>query len=189
MDSVAVDSARLRAAEACCALYIARGTTDITIADIALAIGVSQRTFYRYFPIKAESVSPIFDWTTRAFNAAVAGAPPAQPVQDVLKHGFRGMLGGPVAERTAALFPLVFADREMWSVFLRHVHDGERQITPILAPRLGLASDSVAARAAAAAVASATRIALEGMVTQHLDAETLFAETISAFASGALRDT
>jgi AcrR family transcriptional regulator len=189
MDSVAVDSARLRAAEACCELYIARGTTDLTVADISLAIGVSQRTFYRYFPIKAESVSPVFDWTTQTFNATVADAPRDEPLRAVLRHGFHRMLGGPVAERTRALFPLVFADREMWSVFLRHVHDGERQITPILAPRLGIPAGSIAARAAAAAVASATRIALEQMVTQRLDAEEVFVETIAAFASGALHNS
>lgn len=183
----ALAASRLRASERCCELFVERGTTDLTIAEIARAVEVSERTFYRYFPIKAESVSPLFDWTTTRFDEAVTSAAPDAGVADVLLAAFRAALGGPVAARTRSLFPLVFADAEMWSVFLRKVHDGERSLAPLLAPRLGLTPDSVAARAAAAAVASATRIALETMVTTGADPEAVYAQTIDAFASGAVR--
>ncbi|GAA4680647.1 TetR/AcrR family transcriptional regulator [Frondihabitans cladoniiphilus] len=180
-------TAVLRASEACAALYIARGTTDLTVAEIAAAIGISQRTFYRYFPIKAETVSPLFAWTTATFDRAVADAPASESVPGILRSGFRAMLGGEVADRTRGLFPHVFGDQEMWSVFLRHVHDGERSLAPVLAARLELEAGSVEARAAAAAVASSTRIALEGMVTDGRDPEELFATTLEAFAAGPLR--
>lgn len=173
------DDARLRAAEACCALYIARGTTDLTIAEIAAEIGISQRTFYRYFAIKAESVKPVFDWTTATFNTFIATAPDA-PLRQVLLDGFDVMLGGEHAERTRRLFPLIFADPELWSVFLRAVHYGETTLTPALARRLGEASDSVRARAAAAAVATATRLALEDMVLRGADPAHAFASYLDA---------
>lgn len=41
------EGARLRASEKCCALFIARGTTDLTITEIASEIGISQRTLDR----------------------------------------------------------------------------------------------------------------------------------------------
>jgi AcrR family transcriptional regulator len=182
-----VAAARLRASERCCDLFISRGTTDLTIAEIAASIGVSQRTFYRYFPTKAESVSPVFDWTTARFDEAITDAALGAALNEVLLAAFRAGLGGPQEARTRALFPLVFADAEMWSVFLRKVHDGERSLARVITPRLAVDTDSVAARAAAAAVASATRIALEVMVTAGADPETVYADTIDAFASGAIR--
>jgi AcrR family transcriptional regulator len=185
VEGVAV--ARLRASERCCDLFISRGTTDLTIAEIAGAIGVSQRTFYRYFPTKAESVSPVFDWTTARFDEAITDAAPDALLPEVLLAAFRAGLGGAQEARTRALFPLVFADAEMWSVFLRKVHDGERSLARVITPRLVFDADSIAARAAAAAVASATRIALEVMVTAGADPETVYADTIHAFASGAIR--
>lgn len=60
---------------------------------------------------------------------------------------------------------------------MRRVHDGELSVAPVLAPRLGLAADSVAARAAAAAVASSIRIALEDMVTAGADPEIAYVRT------------
>ncbi len=182
-----VAAARLRASQRCCDLFISVGTTNLTVAEIADAIGVSQRTFYRYFPTKAESVSPVFDWTTARFEEVATNAAPSEPLPDILLAAFRAGLGGAQEARIRALFPLVFADPEMWSVFLRKVHDGERSFAPIIAPRLGLGADSVAARAAAAAVASATRIALEVMVMVGTDPEAVYANALDAFASGAIR--
>lgn len=183
----ALEGSRLHASVRCCEFFISRGTTDLPIAEIAEAAGISQRSFHRYFPVKAESVSPVFDWTTRRFDEAILEAAPETDVSSVLLAAFRASLLGGVAERTSALFPLVFADREMWSVFLRKVHDGERSLAPVLAPRLGIPADTVAARAAAAAVASATRIALEAMVTTGAGPEETYMQTIDAFASGAVR--
>lgn len=182
-----VAAARLRASERCCDLFVAQGTTDLTIAQIAGAIGISQRSFYRYFPTKAESVSPVFDWTTARFDEAIADAAPDAPLPEILLAAFRAGLGGTQRARTRALFPLVFADAEMWAVFLRKVHDGERSLARVMTPRLALDTGTIAARAAAAAVASATRIALEVMVTTGAEPETVYADTIDAFASGAIR--
>ena len=182
-----VSVAHLRASERCCDLFVQRGTTDLTVAEIASAIGISQRTFYRYFPTKAESVSPVFDWTTAQFNEAISAAEPDTPLSEILSAAFRTSLGDTKADRTRALFPLVFADLEMWAVFLRKVHDGERSLARVLASRLGLDVDDLAARAAAASVASATRIALEVMVTNGTDPEHVYVQMIDAFTTGTIR--
>ena len=186
-ESEGVPTARLRASERCCDFYVERASTDLTVAEIAEAAGVSQRTFYRYFPTKAESLSPVFDWTTAEFNSAIAAASPDASLTDTLGQAFRAAFGESKADRTRALFPLVFADMEMWSVFLRKVHDGERSLAHVLTPRLGLDIDDLSARAAAASVASATRIALEVMVTNGSDPEHVYAQMIDAFTTGTIR--
>jgi AcrR family transcriptional regulator len=186
-DLSTVEASRLHVAERCSALFIDRGTTDLPIADIAAAVEISQRTFHRYFPIKAESLGPLFDSMIRRSNAVIHASTPHAPLAQVLRAAFRSSLLSADAPRADELFPLVFRDPEMWSVFIRKLHDGERSVTPILAPRLGLPADSVAARAAAAAVASSIRVALEAMVTSGADPETIYAQTLEEFTSGPLR--
>jgi len=183
MASTRVDDSILRASEACCALFVARGTTQLTVAEITAEIGISARSFHRYFPIKAECVMPVFDWTTATFNEHVGSASGAS-VHEVLVTGFARMLGGDVSERTRTLFPLVFRDEEMWSVFLRAVHVGESSLAPVLAARLGVTPDSREGRVAAAAVATATRLALEEMVERGADPEQSFAAQLTLFGAG-----
>lgn len=183
MVSVRVDESRLRASEAVCTLFVERGTTRLTVAEITTAIGVPTRTFHRYFASKADCVQPVFDWTTAAFNDHVSTAP-AGSLDELLHSGFERMLGGPVAERTRLLFPLVFRDDEMWSVFLRAVHVGELSLVPALARRLELDPASSAARVAAAAVASATRLALEDLVADGRDPAAAFALHLQHFGAG-----
>jgi len=173
----------LRASEACCALYVDRGTADLTVAEICQATGLSQRSFYRYFPAKADSVKPVLNWTTETFNSHVATAPDA-PIREILRDGFHQMLGGEVAGRTRALTPILLADPELWSVFLRAVHSGELSLVPVLAIRLGLPSASLRARAAAGVVATATRLSLEEMAASGADPEDSFVRFIDAFDSG-----
>ncbi|NYD71063.1 TetR/AcrR family transcriptional regulator [Herbiconiux flava] len=183
MVSVRVDGAMLRASEATCALFIERGTTKLTVAEITRSIGVPVRTFHRYFASKAECVKPLFDWTTATFNEHVRDAP-AGSLDELLRTGFERMLGGAVAERTRLLFPLVFRDDEMWSVFLRSVHLGELSLVPSIAARLGVDPASSSARVAAAAVASATRLALEDLVADGADPAAAFALHLQHFGAG-----
>ncbi|KDA05476.1 hypothetical protein DC31_16315 [Microbacterium sp. CH12i] len=181
------EGARLRASEQCCALFSARGTTDLTITEIASEIGISQRTFYRYFPVKAESVGPVFDWSIRRLRGDRRNGSRHRLDGGAVAVAFRGKLAGRIGRSAlCTLFPLVFRNSEMWSVFMRRVHDGELSVAPVVAPRLGLAADSVAARAAAAAVASSIRIALEDMVTAGADPEIAYVRTLAQFTSGPL---
>lgn len=173
----------LSASEACCTLYIDRGTTSLPVGEIAQAIGIPARTFHRYFPSKADTIAPVFAWTTATFNDAVKNAPADLALLTVLSDGFERMLGGDVADRTRNLFPLVFADAAMWAVFLRGVHFGEISLAPILARRMGLPDDALQARAAAAVVASSTRIALEAMVTTGGDPHPLFVSLLETLHS------
>ncbi|MFF2486144.1 TetR family transcriptional regulator [Microbacterium sp. NPDC058062] len=178
---------RLRVSDRCCELFVSRGSVDVTIAELAAAADISQRTFHRYFPFKAESVGPTFDAMIRRSNNVIAEADEDRPLAAVLREAFSASLLDAATDRTRRLFPLVFGDREMWAVFLRKLHDGERSVAPILAPRLRAPEDSLSARAAAAAVASAIRIALEVMVTTGADPATTYAELLDEFTPSVLQ--
>ncbi|MET7356277.1 TetR/AcrR family transcriptional regulator [Streptomyces mirabilis] len=183
----AVATAKLRASRATCALYVERNATDLTVKEICARIDVSERTFYRYFPNKADVVGPFFAWTVTEFLTVLENSPVDRPLRDVLNGAFDAALGGSTAPLTSALFPLIFANEEIWSVYLRHIHDAELDLLPPLAARLSRAPESPECRAAAAAIASSTRIALETMVREGASAAATFDAMLVAFDSTPLR--
>ena len=65
-------------AEAAAELFYERGYDATTIDDIAAAVDVSPRTFYRYFPTKEDLVVAIGETSIESFLAALGARPPAR---------------------------------------------------------------------------------------------------------------
>lgn len=177
---------RLAVAERCCAYYIEIGSTQATVSEIAAAAGVADRTFYRYFPTKAESVAPVFDSMTAAMNAHMRAGSETD-VRARVVGAFDSMFQGAATGRAAELFPLILRDPEMWALFLRKVHDGETSLAPLLASAIGIPAESDRARVAAAAVASAVRIALERLGVEGTDLRVEFLRLLDAFGPALLQ--
>ena len=76
--------ARERLQGAALALYSSKGYEVTTVAEIAQAAGLTERTFYRHFADKREVLFTVYDQFTQPFidgvNAAPEGAPPMQLV-------------------------------------------------------------------------------------------------------------
>ncbi|MFF1919796.1 TetR family transcriptional regulator [Streptomyces sp. NPDC058221] len=171
---------RLRASLACCDMYIERASTALTVGEVAQGIGISQRTFHRYFPTKAETILPMFGALSEELNQHF-DVPVGPALRELMMEGYRVMYGYERSQFTQRLFPLVVTDKDMWAVFLRAFHDGEVALVPHLAPHLGVAAGHPRARAAAAAFASSNRIAFDRMVQLGEDHESAFDEQLDAF--------
>jgi AcrR family transcriptional regulator len=65
-------------AEAAAELFYERGYDATTIDDIAAAVDVSPRTFYRYFPTKEDLVVAIGETSIESFLAALGARPPEE---------------------------------------------------------------------------------------------------------------
>ena len=65
-------------AEAAAELFYERGYDATTIDDIAAAVEVSPRTFYRYFPTKEDLVVAIGETSIESFLAALGSRPPEE---------------------------------------------------------------------------------------------------------------
>jgi AcrR family transcriptional regulator len=68
-------------AEAAAALFYERGYDATTIDDIAAAVEISPRTFYRYFPTKEDLVVAMGQTSLESFFAALEARPRAEPLQ------------------------------------------------------------------------------------------------------------
>lgn len=162
-----VTDSAVAASEAAIACIIDRGTLRVSARDLAAAAGIPERTFFRWFTTKEHVLQPVFDWGSEEF-ARVLTAHDGPPLE-AIDAAFAAILWGELEPRTRGIFPIAFADAQGRAVFLAAMQDGERHIRPALAELLGLEPDGVEARAAAAGVAAAVRLALERLVATGED--------------------
>jgi AcrR family transcriptional regulator len=176
----------LAAAQKCVEAYLTAGTTDLTVAQLCKATGLSQRTFYRYFAIKADTIRPIFDGMTARFGLEISE--PGTSLQLALHNAFVDIVIGPRPSHTIALFRLIRADTEMWSVFLEIMQGNEESLAAALASQAGRHRTPRSARAGAVAIVAASRLALEAAALHGADAPHVFDAYVTEFGSPVLTD-
>jgi len=67
-------------------LFRRQGYDQTTVDEIAGAVGVSRRTFFRYYESKRDVVWGEFDAELVRLHDELEGAPPGQPMMDVLRR-------------------------------------------------------------------------------------------------------
>ena len=91
-DQDSLDSMRARLQQAALELFRERGYDQTTAAGIAARVGVTERTFFRYFPDKRETLFGGEAVLGPALKEAVDSAPGGLAPLDVLFHAFRAVL-------------------------------------------------------------------------------------------------
>ncbi|MGY2083361.1 acyl-CoA-like ligand-binding transcription factor [Blastococcus sp. SYSU DS0539] len=76
----ALPAGRARVERAALDLFTVRGFEDVTSDEVADSAGISRRTFFRYFPTKADAVWGDFPGHVARLAGLLAAADPAQPV-------------------------------------------------------------------------------------------------------------
>ena len=79
-------TSRVDVARAALELFRRQGYDQTTVDEIAAAVGVSRRTFFRYYESKRDTVWGEFDAELVRLRDQLMGAPPDEPMMDVLRR-------------------------------------------------------------------------------------------------------
>lgn len=168
-------------------LFSARGYDQVTAAEIAAHAGVTERTFFRYFPDKREVLFEGEAAMQATLVAAVASAPVELGPLDTLFRAFKVL--APEFERNRSLlesrFKVVFATPAL--------REREGTKRAVLADALSVAlqargadhlSADLAAQAALVGLTHATSAWLDDPSTGHAERITVAAQALKAMFAG-----
>ena len=131
-------------------LFTTQGYEHTTVDDIAAAVDVSQRTFFRYFAGKEEAALALQDMTVAHFRAAVRERPPHEAPMEAMRQA---VLEGwdSVSEVIEAVVPVelylrmyqvIESTPVLLAAHLRRSAEIEEAIARILAEREGVDLDT-----------------------------------------------
>jgi AcrR family transcriptional regulator len=84
-------------------LFVAHGFDETSVDDIAVAAGISRRTFFRYFPTKADVCFADSPAELARLREGLSAADPGEPYRPVVVRAVRAALRFPPGEREWAL--------------------------------------------------------------------------------------
>jgi AcrR family transcriptional regulator len=131
-------------------LFTTQGYEQTTIDEIADAVEVSQRTFFRYFASKEEVVFAVPDMVEARFAEFVQGRPAGEPPMEVLRRAVLGAwddLGGVIesvvpVELHMRTYRMIESTPALFAAHLRRSAEMEEQIARLIARREGLDVDA-----------------------------------------------
>jgi AcrR family transcriptional regulator len=123
---------RAEIAETAVALFAERGFDETTVEDIARAVGMTKRSFFRYFPTKEDAVfagtEVLVEQVVADLEARPAGETPWECLHQVLRHwqeriysSGAELAGERLIQSTPALRARLHQKRELWRQAARDV--------------------------------------------------------------------
>jgi AcrR family transcriptional regulator len=139
--------------EAALALFVERGFDKTTIDDVAAAVGMSQRSVFRYFRTKEEILVGKFDLVVDEILTTLRGRPLDEPVWaslrrvfDVLEDQDQAQSGG-----TASVLRVVLETPTLLAAYLQKLQQIQETVVVALRERATYADDDPTPRALTAA--------------------------------------
>ncbi|MFF7276301.1 TetR family transcriptional regulator [Streptomyces griseorubiginosus] len=131
-------------------LFTTRGYEGTTVDDIADAVGVSQRTFFRYFAGKEDAALALDEMTVARFVEAVRARPahetPLEALRQAVLEGWdtlHEVVDSVVpVERFLALYRVIESTPVLLAAHLRRSVEVEDVLARVLADREGLDADT-----------------------------------------------
>ncbi|WAH97637.1 TetR/AcrR family transcriptional regulator [Arthrobacter sp. MMS18-M83] len=135
--------------------------TAFTVKELATYAGISERTFYRYFPHKEDAVKPFVTAGLEELVRAVSARPIDEPFETSLAIAWEGTWSAGNMERVQVLHRVLGETARFQSVWLQVITETEATWTEAIARRLGIEPSSRQAALAAAAVVAVLRLSTE----------------------------
>lgn len=165
--------------------FIEHKSSSFTVRQMAEVSGVSERTFYRYFPRKEDVVRPVFAANARSLVDSFSARDHSESIENSLVAAFDQSWWANHPEQARVIRYIMYESSELRAVWLQVIIDIEIILSEALAVRLGIAPESRRAALAAAVVTAAIRNAFSDFSDAAPD-ETLtqsFARNIGVLGS------
>ncbi|MFV6028637.1 TetR/AcrR family transcriptional regulator [Streptomyces sp. NPDC056264] len=154
--------------EAALRLVLERGPAGVSVEDVTDAVGVSRRTFSRYFRSKEEAVLDGFRADCARINEALAARPASETPLTAYRAALRSWLADPVTpawhrrDGVREILRLAETDAPLRAVLRRVLLEGEAASVRLVAARIGTDPEhdlrpAVAVGSGAATLLAATR--------------------------------
>ncbi|MEQ4725826.1 TetR family transcriptional regulator [Nonomuraea sp. B19D2] len=162
--------------EAAVKLLASQGFDETTVEQIAAAVGMSRRTFSRYFESKEDVIVHMLAGAGTQLCAALRARPADEPPAVALRHALSVitalMAGNP--DKTQHVTGLMLGTPALLARFLERQSYWQDEMTTILAERTGLAPEAdlrprIAAGVALTAFNAALRRWVDGGGTADMD--------------------
>ncbi|PZF08547.1 TetR family transcriptional regulator [Curtobacterium sp. MCLR17_034] len=131
---------RARVAEVAIARFDADGFDQVTVEQIAAEVGISARSFHRYFPAKEDTVIGDPGRHREALAAAFRSRPADEPVWTALREAFADLVsdsGGEDTETARRSIRVMTSTASLRARNLEKHHAWAEVLTPLVAERLG----------------------------------------------------
>lgn len=177
---------RLEVARAAVLLFLTKGVAETSAEDIAAEVGISARTFWRYFPTKESCVMPLLTGGIEHTAACLRSWRRDQGVTDLLGMLTSGRVGS--REEMAAMMNLVRLTRTepgLRAVWLEAHRVAEPAFAEALAHRAGLPEPDLVTTIQAAMINGALRVTVEHHAFSTETPESLAAATAEALVIAA----
>ncbi|MFF5471265.1 TetR family transcriptional regulator [Streptomyces achromogenes] len=134
--------------EAATALFVERGFEATTVDDIAAAVGMSQRSVFRYFTTKEEIVLGHFALVVDDMPAALRARPAGEPVWTSLRRVFDVLVARSEApghrQRMAPVHRMVFGTPALLAGYLQKLQQTQDAVVAALSERAASADSPYA---------------------------------------------
>ena len=162
-------------------------SAEASVRELAEVSGLSERTFYRYFPRKEDAMRPYLEAGLNHVLSAAAAAPPSVSLRDALVQAHAPLLDRARSEEGAALLAVIEQSERNRALWLSLLTDAEARFAALAAERLGLPPRDLRVRVLAAAVVAAGRLALEPAEQQRTPSQQ-FAAALDLLGADLLPD-
>lgn len=161
-------------------LFTEQGVAATSGEQIAQAAGVSERTFWRYFPHKESCVEPVLTKMVDAFCVVLRAWPPELELIDHLRQAYSPVVdsaSGADVDAVLAVVRLTQGEPALRAAYLVLRERAEDALADVLAERMGLPRDSIDVRLRAAAASAVLRVATDDVA--RANAAGITAEALS----------
>ena len=133
------DAVRAEIAETAFQLFTERGFDQTTVDDIAVAAGLSRRSFFRYFASKEDAVLGMLNAVGDAIAAELAARPADEPPWTSLRRALDVLVTTYLGDPKVALarFRLIHHTPALRATLLDKQDRWQRSLAQVLAARLG----------------------------------------------------